>query len=331
MASPKKIVIVALPGVQLLDVAGPLEVFDGARRIREHRGAPPGYMTIVAGPTRRVATSTGLEIECRPLDALPRGIDTVIIAGALEFATKSWTKAELAPLARLVRRARRVASVCAGAFVLQALGLLAGRRATTHWLCLDALAARAPDAEIERDAIYVRDGHVYTSAGVTSGIDLALAMVEEDFGYDLAVAVARVLVVYLHRPGGQSQFSAALTRRRPSPGPIARLQAAIVDDPAGDHRVETLAARARMSARNFARVFVEETGVTPAKYVRDVRVEAARQLLERGADDVVAVAAAVGLGTSESLRRAFVAKLGVPPSAYRERFRTAKSRRRSGG
>lgn len=327
----RHIVLVALPGFELLDVAGPHDVFEGAARTRLAQGRSRAYVTTVVGPTRNVRCSSGLSVGCKRFEEAPKRIDTLIVAGSLDFVSKRWTARELNPVARLAKRARRVASVCAGAFVLRALGLLRGRRATTHWLCLDALAAADPTVEVDRDAIYVRDDHIYTSAGVTSGIDLSLALVEDDFGAELAMTVARLLVVYLHRPGGQSQFSAALAQRRPSPGRIAEIQAEIVDAPEDDHRVETLAARAHMSARNFARVFTQQTGVTPARFVRDVRVEAARQLLERGAEDLDAVARSVGLGTTESLRRAFRAKVGVPPSAYRARFTTRASSSASSG
>ena len=323
---PRRIVFLVLPGFQLLDLAGPFDVFDVAGRTREFQGQGLGYELIVAGPTRNVVSGSGLSLGCVRFEDLPKAIDTVVVPGALEFASKTWSEGQLSRLRPVVRRARRVASVCGGAFVLNALGLLAGRRVTTHWLCLSALAEAAPRARVERDAIYARDGKIYTSAGVSTGIDLALALVEEDFGHELALSVARLLVVYLHRPGGQSQFSAALTRRRPSPGRISTILAEIVDDPAGDHRVEELARRAHMSPRNFSRIFAEQTGVSPARFVRDVRVEAARHLLERGADDLASVARTVGLGTTETLRRVFQNKLGVPPSAYRGRFEESSAR-----
>ncbi len=320
-AHAKQIVFVALPGVQMIDIAGPADVFDTAQRVRSLAGHADGYTVTVVGPKRTITTSNGIGLTCARFAEAPARIDTLIVAGAIEFAGRRWSARELDPLRPLIRRSRRVASVCAGAFVLQALGVLANKRATTHWLCLEALRRCDPPVEVERDAIYVQDGNVFTSAGASSGIDLALALVAQDLGHDVAVSVARLLVVYLHRPGGQSQFSAATTRRRPHRDPILRVQSEVVDAPGADHRVVDLARRAGMSPRNFSRVFTDQTGVPPARFVRDVRVEAARQRLEMGSEDLDAVANEVGLGTAETLRRAFRAKLGVAPSAYRQRFR----------
>jgi transcriptional regulator GlxA family with amidase domain len=214
-----------------------------------------------------------------------------------------------------------VASVCSGAFLLAEAGVLAGRRATTHWESCDALARRHPDVEVDPDPIFVRDGNVLTSAGVTAGMDLALALVEDDHGPERALAVARQLVMYVRRPGGQSQFSAALRAQRAERRPLRELQAWVADHLDADLSVEALARRAAMSPRNFARAFAAEAGVTPARYVEEVRVEAARRLLEGTGRPVDGIAAACGFGSAETMRRAFLRTVHVPPSEYRKRFR----------
>jgi transcriptional regulator GlxA family with amidase domain len=211
--------------------------------------------------------------------------------------------------------------VCTGAFVLAEAGLLDGRRATTHWEWCDALAARFPRVQVDRDPIFVRDGNVYTSAGVTAGMDLALALVEEDHGRALALEVARQMVLFLRRPGGQSQFSAALAAQSADREPLRDLQAWIAEDPGRDCSVPALARRVAMSPRNFARVFTREVGSTPGQFVERMRVEAARRRLEESADGVDNIASRCGFGTAETMRRAFLRTLRVPPSAYRSRFR----------
>jgi transcriptional regulator GlxA family with amidase domain len=219
-------------------------------------------------------------------------------------------------------RVRRLGSVCSGAFLLAEAGLLDGRRATTHWGWCKVLAERHPAVRVDPDPIFVRDGNVYTSAGVTAGMDLALALVEEDHGRALALQVARQLVLFLRRPGGQSQFSAQLAVQSADREPLRDLQAWIAEHPGLDLSVPSLARRVAMSPRNFARVFARELGTTPARFVERVRVEAARRRLEESAHGVDMVAAECGFGTAESMRRAFLRTLHVPPSAYRSRFRT---------
>jgi transcriptional regulator GlxA family with amidase domain len=214
-----------------------------------------------------------------------------------------------------------VASVCSGAFVLAAAGLLDGRRATTHWGWCDTLAESFPDVTVEPDCIFVRDGNVWTSAGVTAGIDLALAMVEEDAGREVALAIARRLVVFLKRPGGQSQFSAQLAGQLAEREPLVELQAWIADHLDADLSVERLAEMATMSVRNFSRTFAAEVGITPARFVERARVEGARRLLEESTASVDEVAARCGFGTAETMRRTFLRALRVSPSDYRRRFR----------
>ncbi|MFF5427236.1 MULTISPECIES: GlxA family transcriptional regulator [unclassified Streptomyces] len=304
------VVVTAFDGVRLLDVSAPLEVF---------ATAGSGYGVRVCTPHGRdVVTSCGLRIGADLAAAEVRAVDTLVVPGAVDVER---CVAAAPGVAELAGRAGRVASVCTGAFALAAAGLLDGRRATTHWEHAAELARRFPGAEVTPDAIHVRDGEVWTSAGVTAGIDLCLALVEEDRGPEAARAVARDLVVFLQRPGGQSQFSAA-SRTPPTRHPVVRpLLDAVVADPAADHGAPALARRAGVSVRHLARLFREQTGVTPAAYVERVRVEAARLLLEGGAS-VTGAAARSGLGSDESLRRAFARHVGVTPSAYAARFRT---------
>jgi transcriptional regulator GlxA family with amidase domain len=206
-------------------------------------------------------------------------------------------------------------------------GLLKGRRATTHWGSCGRLARRYPDVHVEADRIFVREGPISTSAGVTAGMDLALAMVEEDHGREVALAVARELVMFLRRPGGQAQFSAQLAVQFAERAPLTDLQAYILDHPREDLSVATLARRVTMSPRNFARVFTNEVGMTPARFVTTVRVETARRLLEETSDDLERICSRSGFGTTEAMRRTFLRTVGVPPSRYRERF---NARPRSG-
>jgi transcriptional regulator GlxA family with amidase domain len=225
---------------------------------------------------------------------------------------------------------RRLASICTGAFFLAEAGLLNGHRATTHWDFCAQLARRYPGVQVEPDTIFIREGSLYTSAGVTAGMDLALALVEEDHGREVALAVARALVMFLHRPGGQAQFSAQLSAQFAEREPLRDLQSYIIDHPRNDLSVEALARRVSMSPRNFARVFTREVGTTPARFVTSVRVETARRLLEETSADHEAICVRSGLGTPESMRRAFVRVMGIPPTQYRERFaRRTTSRARS--
>jgi transcriptional regulator GlxA family with amidase domain len=226
-------------------------------------------------------------------------------------------------IARAAQRARRVVSVCTGAYLLAAAGLLDSRRATTHWQWCEALAERYPDVRVEPDPVFVRDGNVWTSAGVTAGIDLALALVEEDLGPDVALASARELVVFLKRPGGQSQFSGALSAQQAARPALRELQAWIAGHLAEDLSVAALADQANMSERSFARAFRREVGDTPAAYVEKLRVERARVLLEDGAPSLEGVARSAGFASAEVLRRAFHRRVGVPPADYRARFRLA--------
>lgn len=316
---PRRVVILAFPGVQPLDVAGPAEVFSGAAQLT------PGAYTVevVAGECEPIlARASGYGIVPAATIADCRGpIDTLIVAGGFGVEAALKDASLVGWLRAAAGRSRRIASVCSGAFLLAAAGLLEGRRVTTHWAACDELAQRHPEVEVDPKPIFVRDGDVWTSAGVTAGIDLALALLEDDLGPEVPREVARWLVVFLQRPGGQAQFSSHLASAPAVREPLRELQAWMPDNLDEDLRVEALAARAAMSPRNFARAFRRETGLTPAAYVEALRVEAARQRLERGAEPVDLVAERAGFGTPETMRRAFARRVGIPPAEYRARFK----------
>jgi transcriptional regulator GlxA family with amidase domain len=317
----RHIVLVGFEGVQLLDLAGPADVFDTASRVVEWKGGGPAYRLTIATAGGAVRASSGMRIEPdADLGAIdPSGVDTLLIAGG-RGRTNLEDSDLVDALPRVAAGARRFGSVCGGAFLLAAAGLLDGRTVTTHWAGCEDLARRYPAVTVEPDRIYVRDGAVITSAGVTAGIDLALALVEEDHGAEVARTVARWLVVFLQRPGGQSQFSQRLAAPVPSESPIRPLVDWIVADPAADHRVGELASRASLSERQLSRLFVKQARTTPARFVERVRVEAARDQLETSRASVDAVAAACGFGSAETMRRAFLRVLGVGPGEYRQRF-----------
>ena len=315
---PRRVVIVALPEVQPLDVAGPAEVLASAASVAG--GDDAAYtIEVVAPGGAPIPTDSGYAIApAGALEAVHGPIDTLLVAGGA--GARDASPETVARVRRLAARADRVASVCTGAYVLAAAGLLDGRRATTHWSWCDDLQSRHPAVTVERDPIFVVDGPVRTSAGVTAGMDLALALVEEDLGPRVALEVARWLVVFVKRPGGQAQFSVQLAGQSAERSPLRELQAWIADHIDADLSVPALAARACMSERDFARAFKAETGMTPAVYVESLRVERARLALESGAAPIDAVAARCGFGTAETLRRAFARRLGVSPAAYRNRF-----------
>ena len=312
--------MVAFDGVQALDVVGPVEVFTRGGQLA---GSP--YDVQVVGPAgaHEVRTSSGMTwTMSRPLSTVRGPVDTLVVAGGDGTAAALANGPLVDAIRRVGGRARRVTSVCTGAFLLAEAGFLAGRRATTHWDSCAALARRYPDVDVDPEPIFVRDGNVATSAGVTAGMDLALALVEEDHGREVALATARRLVMYVQRPGGQAQFSAPLRAQAAAgPEPLRDVQRFVTEHPDADCSVEALAGRASMSPRHFARTFTREVGETPARWVEGVRVEAARLLLETTDRPVEAVAAATGFGTAETLRRAFVRRLNVAPTDYRKRFR----------
>ncbi|MFC5635583.1 GlxA family transcriptional regulator [Streptomyces bullii] len=313
----RTVLVVLFDGVQSLDVSGPVEVFAGAEK-----HTPGTYRIHTASlDGAPVRTTSGLTlVPDRPLAEAPHP-HTLLVPGGQgtrrpDPRLVDWVR-ERGP------RAVRLVSVCTGAIVLARAGLLDGRRATTHWAYCDTLARNHPAVEVDPDPVYVRDGPVATSAGVTAGIDLALALVEEDLGRDVALTIARHLVVFLRRPGNQAQFSAQLAAQTARREPLREVQRWITEHPDGDLTVQSLAARARLSPRHFARAFRAETGMTPGRYVDRVRLEHARRLLEDTADGIEEISRASGYGTPEAMRRAFVTALGTAPAEYRRRFRPA--------
>jgi transcriptional regulator GlxA family with amidase domain len=319
----RQVVVVAFPGVQSLDVSGPVEVFAGAHQLLEHHGrADPGYhVRLASGDGEPLRTSSGLTlVPDMPLGSVTGPVDTLLVAGgdgaraaAADQELVSWVREQAV-------RARRFGSVCTGAYVLAAAGLLDGRRATTHWAACGELARLHPAVRVEPDPIYVQDGPAWTSAGVSAGMDLALALVEADLGHEAAATIARWLVLFLRRPGNQAQFSTQLASQLADRQILRELQAWLPDHLDADLSVDALARRAAMSPRHFARSFRQELGVTPARYVEQVRLEAARRRLEESTDPVERVAAGCGFGTAETMRRSFLRAVDVAPAEYRRRF-----------
>jgi transcriptional regulator GlxA family with amidase domain len=318
MRRTRQVLVLAVENCQSLDVFGPVEVFDHASR-----EIPNAYRVQVLSPARdgTITLSSGARLAAAPLPDPPPRHDTLIIAGG-EGAVAAVDNHHIVDwIARASGRARRTTSVCTGAFLLAAAGLLDDRRATTHWAYCDQLAHAHARVHVEPDPVFIHDGDVWTSAGITAGIDLSLALVEDDLGPTVALAVARALVVFLKRPGGQSQFSRALSAQQAARPALRDLQAWIATHLEEDLSVARLADRALMSERSFARAFHREVGETPAAYVEALRIERARELLEDGAPSLEAVAHSTGFASAEVLRRAFHRRLGVSPADYRDRFR----------
>lgn len=315
--APRRVVIVAYPDVQTLDVIGPAEVFGTASRLD-----PARYeVELVARQRGPIRTSSQIPLLPRRTIADVRGpIDTLIVAGGTGVYEAIHDRELVAWVKRRARTCRRVASVCSGAFLLAEAGLLDGRRATTHWAVADNLAERYPRVTVDADPIFIREGNVWTSAGVAAGIDLSLALVSDDFGPKVAREIARWLVLFLQRAGGQSQFSVQLAAQAAERHPLRDLQTYIADHPRADLSVPALAERCGMSPRHFSRVFVQELGCTPAVYVERSRLDAARRLLESTQMSLDEVAVASGLGTAATLYRVFQRALRVSPGAYRRHF-----------
>ncbi|MFE2728188.1 GlxA family transcriptional regulator [Kitasatospora sp. NPDC059327] len=324
MPTPHRVVIAVFPEVDLLDVTGPAEVFALANRETDGRA---GYQVRLAGPEAGpVVTSAGVRLLADLTFAeVGTAVDTLLVPGAVDLrpdgpvalvddTVVAWVK-ETAP------HARRIASVCVGAHLLAAAGLLDGRRATTHWSTAAQLAADHPEVRVDADPIFVRSGRVWTGAGISTCMDLALALVAEDHGEDLALAVARQLVMYLRRQGGQSQFSVPLSRPAPARRDIDELRVFITEHLDEDLSAAALAGRMCLSERHFARVFRQETGTSPAAYVEATRVEAARRLLETTDQPLEQIASAAGMGSVETLHRAFRKQINTTPASYRRRFR----------
>ena len=316
--TPRTVLVVAFDGLQLLDLAGPVEVFDGANRRDD---AAHYNVRVATRDGRRVRSTSGVEIGADlALRDAPAAFDTLVVVGGSGTRGLLADEPFLAELRRLAARARRVTSVCSGSLLLAAAGLLDGHRATSHWSTCDLLGRLGESIEVEADQIFVHDRDRWTSAGVTAGIDLALALVEDDLGVELAHQIAGWLVVFARRPGGQSQFSAQLRAQAARKPAIAELQRWLPDHLAEDLTVDALARRAAMSPRSFARTFKAETGTTPAAHVEELRVEAARRLLETTDLTVGAVASHVGFRHAETLHRAFVRRVATTPDRYRQHF-----------
>ncbi|WP_343743608.1 GlxA family transcriptional regulator [Chitinophaga sp.] len=327
-ASKKLVVIVPMEGTSLLDIAGPCDVFAQATKILRNDPLQPeeGYEILLASPGEghHLKTQSGVEVVCPVTVAeLDRPIDTLLIAGlGTEFFDYNrhdfykWLK-EVYP------RLRRIGSVCIGAYALARAGLLNGRRATTHWQYSQDFQEQHPDVQVDTNPFYTRDGNVYTSGGLASGIDLALALLEEDYGRDLAALVAKKMVIYLRKPGYQTQFGDLLDHHQLANTLAGKLRPWMVQTLHEDLSVERLAAHANMSPRNFARVFLKECGLTPAKFVEKLRVETARKYLEESDLSIEQIAEKCGLGGMVSMRRVFLRHLSVSPSDYRRNFRTS--------
>ncbi|OBH46998.1 AraC family transcriptional regulator [Mycobacterium mantenii] len=311
------VVIVVFDGVTLLDVAGAGEVF-----VEANRFGADYQVKIASADGCDVTSSIGARLGVTDSIAAIDSADTVMVAGSDDLPRRAVDPALVEAIRSVSARTRRLASICTGSFVLAQAGVLRGRRATTHWHDTRLLARAFPDVTVEPDAIFVRDGDIFTSAGISSGIDLALALVEMDYGTGLVRDVARWLVVYLKRAGGQSQFSVLLETDPPPQSPLRPVTDAIAADPGADYSVKKLAALASLSTRQLTRLFQSELGMTPARYVELVRIDFARNSLEAGRS-VTETAGMAGFGSIETLRRAFVNHLGISPKAYRDRFRTA--------
>lgn len=320
----KEIVIIGSDDAQILDITGPCEILSAAGSLASEQNAYA--ITLAAPKVGPLTTSSGLSLSADRsyldfTDGEIDKIDTLIVSGGGGIRHHMEDPSLLAFVAKASAKARRVASVCTGAFVLAAAGLLDGRRAVTHWMYCDTLAKNFPEVQVDQDAIYVRDGDLWTSAGVTAGMDLALALVEDDLGRDVALEVARQKVMFMMRPGGQSQYSSHLAAQHNHSSPLSSLLSWIVDHIDQKLSISQLAAQAAMSERNFARHFSRETGTTPARFVEAARVEAARRSLEETntlAIDIIALKS--GFTNAERMRRAFHRHLGISPQHYRDRF-----------
>ncbi|SOJ55540.1 HTH-type transcriptional regulator [Mycobacterium simulans] len=313
----RKVVIVGYPIVQALDVVGPYEVFTAASLLTSG-----GYDVVVGSiDGQPITTATGLAFVSTPLPRPSEPVDTVVVPGGAGVDAAR-TNPQLMEWIRTVSgTARRVVSVCTGAFLAAEAGLLDGRRATTHWAFAERLAREFPAVAVDADPIFVRSSEtIWTAAGVTAGIDLALSLVEDDHGTEVAQTVARWLVLYLRRPGGQTQFAAPVWMPRAKRTSIRQVQEAIEAHPGGSHSIDDLAQRAAMSPRHFTRVFTDEVGEAPGQYVERIRTEAARRQLEETDDTMVAIAARCGFGTAETMRRNFIRRIGIPPDQYRKAF-----------
>ena len=319
----RSVIVLGYPGVQALDLVGPFEVFTGATLCLAGQGrGDEGYRATVASVDGKPAsTGTGLALVAQPLPDPRRPVDTVVLPGGVGVDAARQNPDVIDWIKAVAGHARRVVSVCTGAFLAAEAGLLDGCPATTHWAFADRLAREFPSVAVDPEPIFMRSSStVWTAAGVTAGIDLALSLVEDDYGTDVAQTVARWLVLYLRRPGGQTQFAAPVWMPRARRTPIRDVQEAIESEPGGAHGITDLARRAAMSPRHFTRVFTDEVGEAPGAYVERIRTEAARRQLEETDDTVTVIAARCGFGTAETMRRNFVRRVGISPDQYRKTF-----------
>jgi transcriptional regulator GlxA family with amidase domain len=327
----RTIALLSFDGVAALDITGPYEVFSMPSYLAQDKAVPPYRITLLADQAGPVRSASGLSLIA---DAAWRDfhdkVDTLLVCGGPDMTILQRNHKLLAWLRTMAHRTRRIGSICTGAFLLAEAGLLNNRRATTHWSEIGRLAQAYQSITVEPDAIYVKDGHVYTSAGITAGMDLALALVEEDLGRDVALAVARMLVLFLKRPGGQSQFSTQLQAQAVEGHRLADLLIWLTDHHHTALTVEDMASRAGMSPRTFARVFVSETGDTPAFYLEKLRLEHAVRLLETTNTSLDIAAQECGFTGHEQLRRAFQRHKGVTPQDYQKRFQTTKTNSQGG-
>ena len=326
---PIRIALVVYPNFEPLDLTGPFSVFAGADDWLRNQGREtPAYTVEVMGAEigpLRAEGGLGVIVDRSFLTVRGR-IDTLLVVGGRGSRSLPKDSALFTWLRRMAPRVRRFGAVCTGSFVLAEAGLLDGRRVTTHWAWSAELARRYPRLIVDADPIFIRDGNIYTSAGVTAGMDLALALVEEDYGREVALQIARGLVLYLRRPGGQSQFSTLLVARGGDREPLRELQSWIIENVDADLSVAVLARRVAMSPRHFARVFTHEIGITPGQFVEKVRVEAARRRLEESTQGLKAIAADCGFGSADTMRRAFLRTVRVAPAGYRDRFKIAEAK-----
>lgn len=317
----RSVVILGFAGVQALDLVGPFEVFTGASRYLQDKGREGYDAMVVTLDGEPATTGTGLALVAQPLPDPREPIDTLVLPGGIGVHDAKTNLDLVNWIQTVAQNSRRVVTVCTGAFLAAEAGLLDGCTATTHWAFTEQLAREYPTVTVDPEPIFVRsnDG-IWTAAGVTAGIDLALSLVEDDHGTDAAQTVARWLVMYLRRPGGQTQFAAPVWMPRAKKAPIREVQEAIETEPGGVHSITELARRAAMSPRHFTRLFTEEVGEAPGAYVERIRTEAARRQLEETDDTVTVIAARCGFGSAESLRRNFVRRLGISPDQYRKTF-----------
>jgi transcriptional regulator GlxA family with amidase domain len=325
----RHIAMLAFPECMLIDVCGPMDVFNFANYVLQNMGrvspSVSSYtMTIVAENSGPVKTSSGIRIVAdKGYEDINEGIDTLLVTGSASIDAATQDVKMRNWLIQMMPRVRRMGSICSGALVLAESGLLNGRKATTHWMYCEQMAKQHRNIRVEPDKIFVRDGNMYTSGGVTAGIDLALSLVEEDWGWEIAAGVARAMLIFMRRPGGQSQFSSYVFNEAKSRKDFRELQAWIVSNPHSDLSIESLAERMAMSPRNFSRLFCQEIGVTPAKFVEGIRMEAARNMMLQTDLPMESVAANCGFNNSEQMRRSFQRLLKTTPQEHRSYFKIA--------